>query len=375
MFQKANLFSKENLKMKTWKDWLYEGATYTERGQFKLALDCYKEALKLHDKDYSIFLSLGFSYYHFGETKKALVHFKKAIKLNKYDYMSWIQIGQIYMEMLEYDKAIKNCQKILKISPDCGQAKKLIGLCSRHKSLFDSLKSKTTQLSKESQAKFFNGVKILNNKKYYESSIEFKEVLKNYPDFPPAMTWLATSLIEMGKLKEGIDYFNKVIAQSPNDFMAWCNKGLALNRLQKFEEAIKCFDKAIEINPRYSASWNNEGLAFKKLQNYHRSIECFNKSISVNPNLEFGWVNKAEVLFKLSRYEEALECYIEALKLNPFLNIIKDRVDDLKIKIAMKDTKHTGRISITIGDNYCPNCSQKDYTNSSRCQICGFKIK
>ena len=361
--------------MKKYDEWFNEGVDHIQNNEFKQALECFEEALRLNKNDHKLFSSLGFIYYNFGENEKAIEYFKRAVKLNNQDLFAWLQIGIIYMDTLEFEKAIHSFQKILEFTPGYGQAKNMIALCLRQIPVFSNLKPQLEKLNETLRMKFLQGIKLHNKGKYYEAELAFKEVIKGAPNFSPVWTWLATNSSNSGKFEEAIDHFNKAINLSPNDFRAWCNKGLTLNRLKRFEEALKCYDKAIEINPQYSSAWNNKGLAFKELKRFHESIACFDQSISANPNLEFGWINKAEVLVKIGRDEEAIECYKEALKLNPSRKRAKEMIDHLKIKTSMVDINSTGKVSFEIKLEYCPNCGEKDYTNSPFCPTCGFEKK
>jgi tetratricopeptide (TPR) repeat protein len=361
--------------MDKYEEWFNKGVENFKNKEFRQAIECFNEALKLNEDDSNLFLSLGFIYFQIRENEKALEYFKRAVKLDDRLLIGWEQIGIIYMDELEYNKAIQSFQKILEFAPDYKKAAKMTAVCKRQISLFSILKPQLEELSEPLREKFLQGIRLANQGKNYESNILYKEVIDVNPNFSPTWTWLATNLSNSGEFELAIDHFNKAIDLAPNDFMAWANKGLALNRLNRFEEAIKCYDRAIEINPQYSSSWNNKGLALKDLKRYEESIECFDQSISVNPNLEFGWLNKAEVLVKLGRPEEAIECYKETLKLNPSINRAKEMIDHLRIEISMADARFTGKIeSIINGKNYCPRCSEKDYTNSPLCPNCGFEM-
>lgn len=46
-----------------------------------------------------------------------------------------------------------------------------------------------------------------------------------------------------------------------------------------------------------------------------------------------------------------------------------------QVKTSMVDINSTGKVSFEIKLEYCPNCGEKDYTNSPFCPTCGFEKK
>ncbi len=64
-----------------------------------------------------------------------------------------------------------------------------------------------------------------------------------------------------------------------NSAVAWFDKGNAFLLMGRDKDAIKCYDKVIKIEPNRASVWARKGHALMLLGKYKDAIECFNKSI------------------------------------------------------------------------------------------------
>ena len=55
----------------------------------------------------------------------------------------------------------------------------------------------------------------------------------------------ANRLFLKGKLKEAIEYYDKILEDYPKHISSLNNKGYALSKLKDFENAMKCYEKEI----------------------------------------------------------------------------------------------------------------------------------
>jgi len=63
------------------------------------------------------------------------------------------------------------------------------------------------------------------------------------------------------KLKDAINYYNKVINRNPDDAFAYNNRGTIYNKLGQHQLAIEDYNQAIRLNPDYSLAYSNRGVA------------------------------------------------------------------------------------------------------------------
>ena len=62
------------------------------------------------------------------------------------------------------------------------------------------------------------------------------------------------------------------------------NEGTQLLNVGKAREAIPYFDRAIRLNPRYAEAYTNRGIAWREMGDLSGAIADFDKAIELNPN-------------------------------------------------------------------------------------------
>lgn len=65
----------------------------------------------------------------------------------------------------------------------------------------------------------------------------------------------------LGRYKEAVTCFDRVLAINPRNANTWFNKGVALATLGRREEAIACCDRVLEINPKNAKAWFKKGVS------------------------------------------------------------------------------------------------------------------
>jgi tetratricopeptide (TPR) repeat protein len=105
----------------------------------------------------------------------------------------------------------------------------------------------------------------------------------------------------LGKYKEAIKCYDKVIKIDPKRALVWTGKGHALNLLGKYKDAIECYDNAIKINSQDSNTWTMKGLSPSGLGQRDEAIEA--------------WYGKGIGLQKLHRDSEAESAFTKAKEL------------------------------------------------------------
>jgi len=134
------------------------------------------------------------------------------------------------------------------------------------------------------------------------------------------------ALSSLGKHKEALAKFDKIIKIDDRDNFAWHRKGIELNSLNKYKEALECFDKAIIINRNDQYAWNHRGVALRELTNYDEALRCCNEAIRINSKYPFGWYTKGSILQHLGDITGATECFERAAKLVPDNDMYRKRL-------------------------------------------------
>lgn len=98
----------------------------------------------------------------------------------------------------------------------------------------------------------------------------------------------ASLLRELGRLLDSakeyeaaISSYNKAVEIKPDFYIAWYNRGVALNNLGRNEEAIHSFQTTLKIKPDYHYAWNWCGYVLDALKRYEESINCYEKTLKI----------------------------------------------------------------------------------------------
>ncbi|MGB5925590.1 MAG: tetratricopeptide repeat protein [Dehalococcoidia bacterium] len=125
------------------------------------------------------------------------------------------------------------------------------------------------------------------------------------------------ALSDLGKHKEALAKFEKIVKLDDRDNYAWHRKGIELNSLKKYKEALDCFDRAIVIKRNDEYGWNHRGVALRELGRYDEALRSCNKAIRINNKYPFAWYTKGSILQHLGDLAGAKDCFQNAVRFAP----------------------------------------------------------
>jgi tetratricopeptide (TPR) repeat protein len=123
--------------------------------------------------------------------------------------------------------------------------------------------------------------------------------------------------VKANRYEEGLDYFNRVIEQDPDNPMAYYNRGYCYYSMKEYDKAVTEFDKAIELNPRDSVSYLYKGIIRYFQQDFQGSIELYNKALEIYPRYSLVFYNRGISKGQLKDYEGAIEDFNLCLNYDP----------------------------------------------------------
>jgi predicted O-linked N-acetylglucosamine transferase (SPINDLY family) len=161
------------------------------------------------------------------------------------------------------------------------------------------------------------GVVLINQKKFDQAIVSFKESIQINPDFAQGYNNLSIALLALKKFEESINYCQKAIEIEPNYIEAYYNLGFVFKKIGKFKESISNYQRAININPNYLSAYKDLGDIFRKIGDVEGARKYFNKLFELSPsNIEhkinsellvvpIAYSNE-EINFYRNKYEEGL---------------------------------------------------------------------
>ena len=124
-------------------------------------------------------------------------------------------------------------------------------------------------------------------------------------------------LLELNRLEEALDDFDRVLAADPGMAAVWNNRGLALNALKRHEEALASYERAIALAPLAAQAHNNRGDALRELRRFGEALASFDRALAIKPDDWASLNNRAIALSLMGRMDEALASYDRALAIEP----------------------------------------------------------
>ena len=94
-----------------------EGHEHYDRGDWKLAIENFTEAIRLQPEDPRYYQSRGWAFRQAGEYEKSMADFTKAIELDSSFEGFYIDRAHLYFLLDNYDKAIDDYTKAIRLSP------------------------------------------------------------------------------------------------------------------------------------------------------------------------------------------------------------------------------------------------------------------
>jgi tetratricopeptide (TPR) repeat protein len=128
---------------------------------------------------------------------------------------------------------------------------------------------------------------------------------------------LANLLVRQKQCDEAISEFRQVLRQRPDFAAAHCNLGAVLFDLAAFEEGERCYREALRCNPAFAEAHGNLGGLLIKLGRLDEAEVSLREARRLKPDFAEALSNLGDLLRMQGRLDEAEICCREALRLKP----------------------------------------------------------
>jgi lipoprotein NlpI len=227
------------------------GVAFKNQGKLDEAIEAYRKSISLKPNDAEAYSNLGVAFKNQGKLDEAIKAYKKAVSLKPDHAEAYNNLGNTLKEQGKLDKALENYNKAISLKPDYAESYNNIGLILHYLD------------------------------KSYEAVKTFNKSISLKPDFAEAHYNLSFTLLNSGRLKEGLDesewrwktpkflsmqrHFSKPMwdgIQSLKDkrILLWCEQGigdtlnwsscLSLLASQAKHCILECQDKLVPLLQR-----------------------------------------------------------------------------------------------------------------------------
>ena len=132
-----------------------------------------------------------------------------------------------------------------------------------------------------------------------------------------ALTNHGTIDLQIGNIKNGINFLSKSLVLDSKQISAAVNLGNAFFQLKEFSQAIDYYDLCINLNPSIPMVYYNKAKALKELKRFDESLQCYKKTIDLDQNYFLAYLDICHLFNICEKYEAALKYAYQAIELRP----------------------------------------------------------
>lgn len=165
------------------------------------------------------------------------------------------------------------------------------------------------------------------NQQEQQDSLEFEvvELIEALYDaeggLPEVDGLYANYLYNEGRFSEAEPIYERLLANSPGNFMAWQNQLFILNELQKYDKMLTTADGALEVFPNQPLLYLFKGVALIDAERWSEAVDAFKSGLrfpGVNSELtKQFYISLGDALYQAGQVEEAFGYFEDLLSLEP----------------------------------------------------------
>lgn len=189
-------------------------------------------------------------------------------------------------------------------------------------------------MERAEEIKFVNGcITLCMARRYPEAELRLRTFLSEHADRKEGLynvyKTLANTLDGMGKPAESIEFYEKAVAERPDDVITLTDMGIALHAAGRVDEAITTFRRALAqpLNSPYTHLQLGAALATKGDDD--GAVKEYLAALQADPQIAAAHAALATIYAKTNRKEEALAAIKRAVELNPLDPSYKRRLEEL----------------------------------------------
>jgi tetratricopeptide (TPR) repeat protein len=250
------------------------------------------------------------------------------------------------------DEASRLLADLLKQEPNNADALALTGLAHAHRNQNEEaarFMSRALALNPHHAATQFNHANVLRKlERWSDAEQAYARVLALKPDHVEARRQRGHMLAEMkrdadalyeldrvptdniqtltlraklrfnaGRLSDAFADYELIVNLDPQNWEAWNNRGIMLDKVERYEDALQSYDRALALAPNDLNAMHNRGAALLCLSRFDEALPLFEHLIAADPGHADNWSCHGVALASLMRLDEALVSFEKGLALDP----------------------------------------------------------
>ncbi len=297
--------------------YFYRAKIYLENNDVKNAKKDLNQCLNLKASFVEAGTALGLLHERLGEVDEAIVVYNKIQGSGRFKK----RLAQLYLQKNEFEKALDELVEYEKVESDDYTARVKIALIYFELKKYDEAKGRFEAILKEqpqADVRFYLAAIYEEQKNLEKALAEFKRVSDGSSFFKDSMLHVGFIYRETNRLKEGIDFANKLVKKNPAIPEFYDLQASLYENKKDYKAALSSVNKGLERFPTEERLLYFQGALFDKLGERAKAIENMKKIVAANDKnahaLNFLGYTYAEMGEHLDEAETLVK---KALELRP----------------------------------------------------------
>ena len=214
-----------------------------------------------------------------GEYKEALNYFREAVENSPEDAEAWFGLGNCYVGLDQPGDAIAAYQQVIAQDPD------------------------------NANAHFVLGRYYLTLELYREAVATFKTAIDLKTDHILARYHMGIAYGQLGRPEAEKRVYEEIIILAPDFLPAHFRMGIVCNEMGLYHQAITAQQAALKIKPDFAPSHYGLGLAYGNLGDHEREAGAYKEALRFNPDFVPAHYSMGLVYLKNGERDAALAQY------------------------------------------------------------------
>ncbi|MCB1429916.1 MAG: tetratricopeptide repeat protein [Nitratireductor sp.] len=168
-----------------------------------------------------------------------------------------------------------------------------------------------------------------------------RDLIAEDPEDLIAYSTLGGVLSQQEKYREAADVYDSAIARiadpQPYQWNLFYRRAIAYERLKEWDKAEPSFKKAIELSPNQADVLNYLGYSWVDMGiNLDEGMDLIRKAVELKPRSGFIVDSLGWAYYKLGKYDEAVKELERAVELMPQDSVVNDHLGDAYWKVGRK---------------------------------------
>lgn len=292
--------------------YLAQGKKFAEEGNYKSALDCYRQAIQQQPELIDAYLVLGQLLSQLGQPDQSIKCYLAGLKQQQHPEL-YFALGNVYHRQQQWAKAALCYQKTSQSDPNHGQACHELG----------EVLSQQQRWSEAAKA--------------YRQAIAIAKGRQSKSSLKTDCSWsynnLGYALIQLQRWSEAIPVYLQAIKLKPDFSWSYYNLAEAYGKVGQWSEAIANYQQAVELQADLPQVQQKLGNAFYRRSQADRAFalthfrlaiaqepqnpEAYHQVLAIDKGNLALYLKLGDVLAESGKFDQALVTYQMALQIQP----------------------------------------------------------